>query len=72
MLNDANIVPLTLENIDAFFDGTEYGNYCVGTVNPMTNAFKGEPNKSGKIKEELLKRLDAEDDLYFQYETIYD
>ena len=72
MLSDANIVPLTLENLDAFFDGSEYGNFCVGTVNPMTNAFRGEPNRSGKIKEELAKRLDSGCDLYFQYETIYD
>jgi len=71
MLNGTNAVPLTLENIDAFFDGSEYGNYCIGTMNPMTNTFKGEPNRSGNIREELLKRLDGEDDLYFQFETIY-
>jgi|GEM_PF-1568576 len=71
MLNGTNAVPLTLENIDAFFDGSEYGNYCIGTMNPMTNSFKGEPNRSGNIREELLKRLDGEGDLYFQFETIY-
>lgn len=32
---------------------------------------KGEPNKSGKIKEELIKRLDGGGNLYFRYETIY-
>jgi len=71
MSNDHNTVPLTLENIDAFFEGTEYGHYCVGTINPLTNAFKGEPNKSGNIKEELIKRLDSGSNLYFQYEIVY-
>jgi len=71
MLNGTNAVPLTLENVDAFFDGSEYGHYCVGTINPMTNVFKGEPNKSGKIKEELIKRLDGGNKLYFQYEIVY-
>jgi len=71
MLNGTNVVPLTLENIDAFFDGSEYGHYCVGVINPITNNFKGEPNKSGKIKEELIKLLDSGDKLYFQYEIVY-
>ena len=71
MLNGTNAVPLTRENIDAFFDGSEYGNFCIGTINPMTNNFKGEPNRSGNIREELLKRLDGEDALYFQFETVY-
>jgi len=71
MPNSPNIVPLTLENIDAFFDGSEYGNYCVGTINPMTDTFKGEPNKCGNIKEELTKRLGGGKNLYFQYEIVY-
>jgi len=71
MISGANIIPLTLENLEAFFDGYEYGNFCVGTVNPVTNVFKGEPNKSGKIKEELMERLGTGSVLHFQYETIY-
>ena len=71
MVDDPSVVPLTPENIDAFFDGDEYGNYSVGTINPMTNTFKGEPNKSGNIKEELTKRLDGGSNLYFQYEIVY-
>jgi len=71
MGDDPSVVPLTLENINAFFDGDEFGHYSVGTINPMTNAFKGEPNKSGNIKEELIKRLGDGDNLYFQYEIVY-
>ena len=71
MPNDPNTIPLTLENINAFFDGSEYGHYRVGTIDPIKETFKGEPNKSGNIKEELTKRLEDGTKLYFQYEIVY-
>jgi len=37
----------------------------------MTDTFRGEPNKCGNIKEELVKRLDGGNNLYFQYEIVY-
>jgi len=70
MIENAAIIPLTLENIDGYFSGDEYGFFCAGTESAIKNLYKPIAIEHGYIKDELIKILNSKGDgLSFQFEV---
>jgi len=71
MLGNRELIPLTLDNIEALIDDDKWGHFCVGTEKEILNVFNGAPNRSGYLKQELTKEYKNRGDGYcFQFEIV--